>query len=303
MSVWAEVRSNRNDGETLAALATTVKPVSGEVFNAGRLVTADGSYNLDVSFDEKEFTRKPLHEPDRHYCWSRSRATAIGWAATPKPSNPMGGQGADSQCHARLAAGLRRRELASGRLALPAEHRPGVIRFDVPRVRVQTAMQWIYRVQQAGKPAAIARGTAAVEVYPDNLLAGLAQRMAAKRLLVWDAADGLPALLKQSAVKHAVIGGEAELQFVRPDVVLVGADASGQGDDRAGEAAEPGPLGRQRAGLSPDRACFAGRLSPVAADRAGPMVLAGGPPLDPPSAAVDDGRCGARGLGGRVAGR
>ena len=57
LSVWAEVRSNRNDGETLAALATTVKPVSGEVFSAGRLVTADGSYNLDVSFDEKDYSK------------------------------------------------------------------------------------------------------------------------------------------------------------------------------------------------------------------------------------------------------
>ena len=57
LSLWAEVRSRRDDGETLAALATSLKPVSGQVFSAGRLVTAAGSYNLEVSFDEKDRTQ------------------------------------------------------------------------------------------------------------------------------------------------------------------------------------------------------------------------------------------------------
>jgi hypothetical protein len=54
LSLWAEVRSRPDNGETLAALATSLKPVSGQVFSAGRLVTAAGSYNLDVSFDEND---------------------------------------------------------------------------------------------------------------------------------------------------------------------------------------------------------------------------------------------------------
>lgn len=51
--------------------------------------------------------------------------------------------------------------------------------------------------------------------------------MAGKQLLVWDAADGLPAVLRGAKVKHTVIAGDAELQFVRPDVVLVGAERLG----------------------------------------------------------------------------
>ncbi len=119
-------------------------------------------------------------------------------------------------------------ELAAGRLALPAERRPSVIRLGLPRVRVRTAMQLIYRAEQAGKQAAIARGTAAVEVYPDDLLAGLSQRMAGKRLLVWDLPDRLPALLERSGVKHTVIASGAELQFIHPEMVLVGADRLGK---------------------------------------------------------------------------
>ncbi len=45
-------------------------------------------------------------------------------------------------------------ELASGRLELPAERRPGIIRLRVPRVRVPTSMQLIYRAEQAGKQPA-----------------------------------------------------------------------------------------------------------------------------------------------------
>ncbi len=125
-------------------------------------------------------------------------------------------------------------ELASGRLELPAERRPGVIRLRVPRVRTPTNMQLIYRAEQAGKQPAIARGIAPIEVYPDDLLAGLAQRMARKQLLVWDLPDHashgarLPALLKRSGVRHTVVANDAQLQFVHPDIVLVGADRLGK---------------------------------------------------------------------------
>ena len=65
-------------------------------------------------------------------------------------------------------------QLASGELAMPAEGGPGVIRLVVPGVRVRTAMQLVYRAQQAGKQAVLAQGTAAIEVYPADLLAGAA---------------------------------------------------------------------------------------------------------------------------------
>ena len=192
-------------------------------------------------------------------------------------------------------------ELASGRLALPAGNRPGIIRLALPPVRVQTAMHLIYRAEQAGKSAPLARGTAAVEVYPDDLLAGLAQRMAGKQLLVWDAADGLPAVLKGAKVKHTVIAGDAELQFVRPDVVLVGADA--WASRRKGRrSCSIWPRRRQRDDFPPDAARFAGRLSSVAAAlrrprgpgrRTTPWPAIGGCGR-PPTSGARPGRCSCR---------
>jgi hypothetical protein len=53
LSVWAEVRRPNGDGATLAALATQLKPVPGQLLSAGRLVTASGGYNLEIAFQEQ----------------------------------------------------------------------------------------------------------------------------------------------------------------------------------------------------------------------------------------------------------
>ncbi len=55
LSLWAEVRTP-NDGETLAALATSLRPLPGQVLSAGRLVTASGGYNLEIASQEKTLT-------------------------------------------------------------------------------------------------------------------------------------------------------------------------------------------------------------------------------------------------------
>ncbi|MGD0900060.1 MAG: hypothetical protein ABR915_19675 [Thermoguttaceae bacterium] len=56
LSLWAEVRTPNGDGETLAALATQLRPVPGQLLSAGRLVTSSGGYNLEISFQEKDLS-------------------------------------------------------------------------------------------------------------------------------------------------------------------------------------------------------------------------------------------------------
>jgi hypothetical protein len=58
LSLWAEVRTPNGDGETLAALATQLRPVPGQSLSAGRLVTSSGGYNLEISFQEKNLSGK-----------------------------------------------------------------------------------------------------------------------------------------------------------------------------------------------------------------------------------------------------
>jgi hypothetical protein len=93
---------------------------------------------------------------------------------------------------------------------------------------VPTEMQFIYRAEQAGQPKPIAEGAVTIEVYPDNLLATVAERMKGKKLFVWDDAAGLPALFKSHAVQSVHVCSEADLQFVLPDLLIVAAGQLGK---------------------------------------------------------------------------
>jgi hypothetical protein len=54
LSLWAEVRAPNGDGETLAALATQLRPLPGQLLSAGCLVTSSRGYNLGIVFQEQD---------------------------------------------------------------------------------------------------------------------------------------------------------------------------------------------------------------------------------------------------------
>lgn len=102
------------------------------------------------------------------------------------------------------------------------------IRVRPPVVRARTSMRWVYRVTAQDGGAELARGDVPVDVFPDDLLDGLAQRVAAAKteLVVWDAADGaLPALLARAKVPNLRVDGAGPLQVRRTPAVLVGPGA------------------------------------------------------------------------------
>ena len=169
-------------------------------------------------------------------------------------------------------------------------------------------MQLIYRAERAGKQAAIARGSVPVEVYPDDLLAGLARDGR-------EAVAGLGPAGKGGAGRPAVgtaeaVGRQAHGDYRRRPVAVCasrhcpcGGRSLGHGDARAGGAAESGPEWRRRVDPSPDAARFACGIPAVAADGGGEVGLAGGSPPGAPSVAVDGAGHGERGMGGAIAGR
>ena len=57
LSFWAEVRTPGCDGETLAAVAAQLKPVSGRMLGAGRLVTPSGSFNVEIVSHEQDLAK------------------------------------------------------------------------------------------------------------------------------------------------------------------------------------------------------------------------------------------------------
>jgi hypothetical protein len=120
----------------------------------------------------------------------------------------------------RLTAG--EASLASGRLSLSADRQPTTFRLTVPRVRTRTAMKLAWRAEQAGRNKPIAEGIAAIEAYPDDLLAGLSKRLTAKHVFVWDQPESLPALLKKAKIEYTQVSDEKGLSFISPDILIVG---------------------------------------------------------------------------------
>jgi hypothetical protein len=118
--------------------------------------------------------------------------------------------------------------LAAGQIVLPATQRTAQLRLKLPEVRVPTALRLVYWSDRAGQSKPIAEGAAAGQVYPNNLLTSLAKILGERQLFIWDEAAGLPALLKPRGVPFAHVRGEADLQFVRPDVLIVAAEQLGK---------------------------------------------------------------------------
>lgn len=112
----------------------------------------------------------------------------------------------------------------NGRVALPEGAKASTVRIRLPEVRVRTPMRWIYKVTSPDGAKVYATGEQALEVFPTNLLEGLAKRVDDKLVMVWDKSDGVPALLKTAAVPHRVIDRVDQFTMTRPDAVLVGAE-------------------------------------------------------------------------------
>ncbi len=122
-------------------------------------------------------------------------------------------------------------KLASGRSQLAGDRKPAEIHLQAPTVRVATSADFVYRLETAKNSKLLAEGKYTIHLYPDDLLAGAASRLAGKRVFVWDRPEELPSLLKGAKIEHTAIHENSELHFASPDVVLVG-------DNRLGTDAE-----------------------------------------------------------------
>ncbi len=110
--------------------------------------------------------------------------------------------------------------VASGVVAVDPANPPSTIRITLPEVRVPTAFQWDWRLLANDRE--IARGSQTIHAYPQDLLAGVKQRLAGRRLVVWDSSDGLPAALEQAGIAFTRVQQGDQLAFARAEIVLVG---------------------------------------------------------------------------------
>lgn len=114
--------------------------------------------------------------------------------------------------------------IKSGRLELPVDGDPARLSLTLPEIRVPTAMRFVYHARMVDSGDVIAKGEASIHLYPDSLLDAVARRVRSKHIIVWDGAEGLPALLADAKIPHVRIDKESGLQLSRPDIILVGRD-------------------------------------------------------------------------------
>lgn len=115
--------------------------------------------------------------------------------------------------------------IAAGREDFPGG-RDGVItlKLAAPVVRAETELRLVYRLERAAGGDEIDGGEAVIRLYPADLLAGVAQRLSGTKIVIWDDADGLSAVLTAAGIKHNRIDGPDGLRFARPDIIVVAPD-------------------------------------------------------------------------------
>jgi hypothetical protein len=117
--------------------------------------------------------------------------------------------------------------LGNGRVAMAAHDGETTVRMALPQCRVRLSLHWIYRLTARGTGQVLDQGDIPVQLFPDELLGDLSARLQRKRLVVWDRVQGIPAALDTAKTPYARVTSESSLQFVKADVVLVGADSLG----------------------------------------------------------------------------
>lgn len=154
-----------------------------------------------------------------HWLGGRTGTINVQWSATP-PATVVNTATAPSTATLiwRLSQGSA--TLASGRTILNDQGQ--TIEVPVPAVRARVTMTWNYDLLDAGG-SSLETGQRVIHVWPDNLLEGLADRLAGRDVLVWDSGAELAACLEHTGVKVQPISDPSALSLVREPIVFVAA--------------------------------------------------------------------------------
>jgi hypothetical protein len=117
--------------------------------------------------------------------------------------------------------------VAKGSAALGPREDQTTIRLQPPVPRVRVAMRWVYRVKSHETGREVDAGEAAIEMFPDHLLNGMADRFGRDRatlMVCQRSGGGLGRLLSKNKVPFEDMDDTAALKFRHGGVVLVAAD-------------------------------------------------------------------------------
>jgi hypothetical protein len=123
--------------------------------------------------------------------------------------------------------------IQSGNMALRSDEKPATLKLTPPKVRVPTSLRLVYRLypkiatpknKTDAKRELLSGGEMAIRLFPQNMLESIPRQLKGKKLVVWDAEDGLPSLFDEVKVPHERIDRLKPFAFRRPDILIVAAD-------------------------------------------------------------------------------
>lgn len=116
-------------------------------------------------------------------------------------------------------------ELAAGQVRFSPEQQTIRITFEAPEVRVRTEARFVYNLVDSNTKQSLNQGSAALHLYPAELLKEVGSRMKDVRVWVWDSERGaLADLLTKAGVGHLQVDHPGVTPFVVPDVLIVEGD-------------------------------------------------------------------------------
>jgi hypothetical protein len=117
--------------------------------------------------------------------------------------------------------------IAEGKTVMRGDE-PVIIRVTPPAVRRRTLLKWAYVVRDQQTHREVTRGELPIHVFPTDLLGDLAKRLAERKLIVIDQAEGLPKLLDAAGVRYVRVNKVADLRMAAADIILVGPEQLGE---------------------------------------------------------------------------
>jgi hypothetical protein len=113
--------------------------------------------------------------------------------------------------------------LAKGKVAMPADGKPAEVAIKCPEVRVRTNVRWVYRLHERASGKELEHDEMRLQLFPADLTNNWPALLRDKRLVIWDAADGLPQLFESAKVPFRRADDATRIER-QAEIILVGED-------------------------------------------------------------------------------
>jgi hypothetical protein len=118
--------------------------------------------------------------------------------------------------------------LAGDTVPIRAAQDAMTIKIVPPDVRKRTAVSLVYRIRQHDDGKDLGGGELLVHLFPQNVLAGLTERLKGKKLAVWDSSGLLAGVLENAKVEFTRTKDGSGMSFTRYDIILVDGNVLGR---------------------------------------------------------------------------